>query len=307
MNKKLLLAGVSALAILACAAQASADTFILPGMFSFIAPSTGEYALDLFGASGGGGPFSPVGGLGAEVSGDVFLTAGEDLTLYVGGIGQASSASGGGGGGGSFVFVGSEVLAVAGGGGGVGFAGFRSGGAGQAGTSGGAGRSGSGGAGGANGTGGGGGTYQVRNGGGGAGVSAGAAGYGGNGFGVGSGSGAKFPSGGSGSGGGGGGGYGGGGGGGGVGRYSGGGGGGGGYSGGGGGGYSYGGGGGGSYLASAFTNQVLTAGVNSGDGSISINLLPAAVPEPSTWAMMAAGFVGIGWLARMRRRKTSPA
>jgi hypothetical protein len=69
-----------------------------------------------------------------------------------------------------------------------------------------------------------------------------------------------------------------------------------------------GGGGGGSYLApSLFTDQSLTAGVNSGDGSISITPLTPAVPEPSTWAMTLAGFAGLGWLARMRRRKTSPA
>jgi hypothetical protein len=48
--------------------------------------------------------------------------------------------------------------------------------------------------------------------------------------------------------------------------------------------------------------------VNSGDGSITI--APAAgsaVPEPSTWAMMLAGFAGLGWLARTRGRKTSSA
>jgi PEP-CTERM motif len=72
------------------------------------------------------------------------------------------------------------------------------------------------------------------------------------------------------------------------------------------GGGGYGGGGGGSYLASLFSNQLLTAGVNSGDGSIDIDLL-GAVPEPSTWAMTLAGFAGLGWLARMRRRKPSPA
>ena len=71
------------------------------------------------------------------------------------------------------------------------------------------------------------------------------------------------------------------------------------------------GGGGGSYLASLFTNQVLTAGGSpffnvGGDGSIDIELLKA-VPEPSTWAMTLAGFAGLGWLARMRRRKTSLA
>jgi hypothetical protein len=69
---------------------------------------------------------------------------------------------------------------------------------------------------------------------------------------------------------------------------------------------SGGGGGGGSYLASLFTDPVLTAGVNRGDGSISVDLLKA-VPEPSTWAMTLAGFAGLGWLAHARRRKTSPA
>jgi PEP-CTERM motif len=31
------------------------------------------------------------------------------------------------------------------------------------------------------------------------------------------------------------------------------------------------------------------------------------VPEPSTWAMMLAGFAGLGWLAHTRGRKTSQA
>ena len=31
------------------------------------------------------------------------------------------------------------------------------------------------------------------------------------------------------------------------------------------------------------------------------------VPEPSTWAMMLIGFAGLGWLARLSKRKTSPA
>jgi PEP-CTERM motif len=68
------------------------------------------------------------------------------------------------------------------------------------------------------------------------------------------------------------------------------------FGGGGGGGFS-GGGGGGSYLSKLFTDTVLTAGVNSGNGSISVDLLKA-VPEPSTWAMMLMGFAGLGWLAR---------
>jgi hypothetical protein len=248
------LAGASALAILASAAEANAETFVFTGAAqSFTASASGEYAVELLGASGGngsiGGPDADksVGGLGAKVSGDIFLTAGEDLTLFVGGQGGSAAMSGGGGGG-SFVFLGTDVfngtdvLAVAGGGGGGGRSFGGAGGPGLAGTSGGSGGRGGtyGGPGGVGGTGGGGG--------GGGGLAGGGGGYGGN-FG----------------------------------------------------------GGGGSYLASLFKDQVLTAGVNRGDGSISITALTPAVPEPSTWAMMLAGFAGLGWLAHTRRRKTSPA
>jgi hypothetical protein len=168
-SRAMLLAGVSALAMLACAGEAKADPpFITPGMFSFTVPTTGEYALDVLGASGGAS-INAVGGLGAEVSGDIVLTAGETLTLFVGGQGQNAGLffGGGGGGGGGFVFLGTSVLAVAGGGGGAGYR--ANGGPGQTGTGGGAGGGPFGGAGGANGTGGGGGTYAHLNGGGGAG------------------------------------------------------------------------------------------------------------------------------------------
>jgi PEP-CTERM motif len=308
--KAFLLAGASAMAILASAAEANAETFTMPGMFSFTASVSGEYAVELLGASGGNvtsNVVAPVGGLGAEVSGDVFLTAGEDLNLFVGGQGGSAQYAGGGGGG-SFLFQGTDILAVAGGGGGAGY--ITSGGPGLAGTSGGAGVGPLGGNGGAGGTGGGGGG---RDGGGGG---AGSAGYGGDGDGSGAGFGGKFPDGGDGSyyGGSGSGGFGGGGGGssglslsGGGGSGFSGGGGGGGDRGGAHGGDDGGGGGGGSYLASLFTDQVLTmGGASRGDGSISIELLKA-VPEPSTWAMMLAGFAGLGWLAHARGRKTSPA
>ncbi len=84
MSRKLLLAGASALAILVAAGAADAKTFSMPGQFSFTAPVSGEYALEALGGSGGNS-FSFSGGLGAEVSGDIALTAGEKLTLYVGG------------------------------------------------------------------------------------------------------------------------------------------------------------------------------------------------------------------------------
>jgi trimeric autotransporter adhesin len=94
-SRAMLLAGVSALAMLACAAEADAETFLFTGAVqSFPVLVSGEYSLDVFGASGGSGGFQGVGGLGAEVSGDIVLTAGETLTLFVGGQGQkAASAS----------------------------------------------------------------------------------------------------------------------------------------------------------------------------------------------------------------------
>ena len=41
------------------------------------------------------------------------------------------------------------------------------------------------------------------------------------------------------------------------------------------------------------------------NGYVSINYV--AAPEPSTWAMTLTGFAGLGWLARLRRRKLTPA
>jgi Glycine rich protein len=110
-----LLAGASALAILASAAEANAETFVFTGAAqTFTASVSGEYAVELLGASGGNSTdFGSKDGLGAEVSGDVFLASGEDLTLFVGGQGGSGHFAGGGGGG-SFVFDGKDVLAVAG-------------------------------------------------------------------------------------------------------------------------------------------------------------------------------------------------
>jgi hypothetical protein len=52
----------------------------------------------------------------------------------------------------------------------------------------------------------------------------------------------------------------------------------------------------------------LFSGSNSGDGHISImEFTGATVLEPSTWAVTLAGFAGLGWLARLRKRKTECA
>jgi hypothetical protein len=74
---------------------------------------------------------------------------------------------------------------------------------------------------------------------------------------------------------------------------------GGGYSGGGGAGFG-GGGGGGSFDAGL--NPILAAGVRAGDEKVMITELAPAVPEPSTWAMMATGLAGLAGLGAMRRR-----
>src|SRR6202453_5466268 len=87
---------------------------------TFTAAVSGEYSLEALGASGGNQQERAHGGLAAEVSGDLFLTAGEDRTLFVGGQGAyGAGLQGGGGGGGSFVFHGTDLLAAAGGGGGA--------------------------------------------------------------------------------------------------------------------------------------------------------------------------------------------
>ena len=140
MSRTLLLAGASALAILVAASAVGAATFSMPGAYIFKVAVTGEYSIDIVGASGGSNfTVNLPGGLGAELSGDIQLNAGDELTLHVGGHGQdvggyQNPAGGGaGGGGGSFI----RALGAAGGGGGAGSAEAR--GAGMKGSAGGAG------------------------------------------------------------------------------------------------------------------------------------------------------------------------
>ena len=83
----------------------------------------------------------------------------------------------------------------------------------------------------------------------------------------------------------------------------------GGYSGGGGGGFFGTGGGGGSFLAdiSGDPGFIDIASENSGNGLVTINLLPAkptAVPEPATIALLGTGLLGI---LAVRRRQNGQA
>ena len=115
-KKRVFLAGASMLAMLA-ASEASAVTFEFTGAeTTWMTPVSGLYDITAYGAQGGA-LRHPVGGLGAEASGEVFLAAGTSLTVLVGGMPPL-----GGGGGGSFVFGGpATTLVAAGGGGGGGF------------------------------------------------------------------------------------------------------------------------------------------------------------------------------------------
>jgi hypothetical protein len=290
-----LMAGASLLAIVLGSGDANAVVFGGPTGVDYVIPTTGYYDFRVAGAQGG--PSGHVGGLGAIVGGELFFDAGDTLRLIVGGggyVGIPIEGYAGSGGGGSFVFGGSGLLFAAGGGGGAGFP-FAPGSPGL-------------------GSGGGPGGPASYGGGGGSGVALnypfedpgsvpvpaenGSFPNGGQGTSVcqifGS-CGTIAPPGGFGGGGGGG--------------YSGGGG-GGGAPGGSGGDYS-GGGGGYSYVIATARNPFGITGGNGNaffgdgaDGYVSINLV--AAPEPSTWAMMLTGFAGLGWLARLRRRKLTP-
>ena len=83
--------------------------------------TSGVYVFTVAGAQGGNSGQAS-GGLGAAVSGDIFLQAGTVLELVIGGAGGGGSENGGGGGGGGTFIIepdnGDMILAVAGGGGG---------------------------------------------------------------------------------------------------------------------------------------------------------------------------------------------
>ncbi|MFT5582891.1 MAG: hypothetical protein ACI9VR_000468 [Cognaticolwellia sp.] len=99
----------------------ASEVTVTDGIQTWTAPTTGTYLIEAYGAQGAAGDATYVGGLGAYMSGEFSLTAGDVLTIIVGqeGSGQGS-ASNGGGGGGSFVLNSSGTpLLIAGGGGGT--------------------------------------------------------------------------------------------------------------------------------------------------------------------------------------------
>jgi hypothetical protein len=286
-KKRMWLAGASLLAIVLGSGDANAVIFQAVGGSEYIVPSTGWYDFTVAGAQGGS--LFGNGGDGALVGGDLLLKAGTTLGILVGGEGGylMGNGSGGGGGGGSFVFGTGSLLFAAGGGSGAAFLGGGSPGIGSGPRPSGGSGYGYGGAGGL-------GVPFAYPG------TAGPNGYvpglpatcgsfpnGGNGaqgcFAPASGGVVGFAAAGNG-----------------------------GYGGGGGGGYGGGGGGGGapggaagqggySYVIKTARDAFGTTGGNPGySGYVSIN---AVVPEPSTWAMMLAGFSALGAMLFRRGRK----
>lgn len=90
--------GATASTLLALTAPAAATPFLdtTPGDATFTASATGVYDILAFGAQGGDGVFfqgSASGGLGAEIGGYFNLTAGETLSIVVGGEGAGGETS----------------------------------------------------------------------------------------------------------------------------------------------------------------------------------------------------------------------
>jgi PEP-CTERM motif len=132
LKKRMWLAGASLLAIVLGSGDANAVVFGTGGS-EFVIPATGFYNFSVGGAQGSAGSGAGVGGgNGALVGGELFLDAGTTLGIIAAGLaGYGSSyrplgqGTGGGGGGGSFVFsvssLPASLLFAAGGGGGAGF------------------------------------------------------------------------------------------------------------------------------------------------------------------------------------------
>ncbi|MGH7010221.1 MAG: hypothetical protein ACREEX_05230, partial [Caulobacteraceae bacterium] len=149
MRTRALLAGAASLVggFTLAGGALGATTFTTPGFFTYTVSKSGIFDITAWGGQGGGwgGQGADIdGGWGAQIGGEVTLSAGETLLLVVGAAGVGPGDYGASGGGGSFVALGatpasSTPLVVAGGGGGAGSGRYSTppGGAGQTGTSGG--------------------------------------------------------------------------------------------------------------------------------------------------------------------------
>lgn len=95
------------------------EVIVAAGIQAWLVPETGMYRIEALGAQGASASTGRIGGLGARVSGEFALTAGQPLRVIVGQLGTADGSSGGGGGGSFVVDAATGLpLVVAGGGGG---------------------------------------------------------------------------------------------------------------------------------------------------------------------------------------------
>ena len=62
----------------------------------------------------------------------------------------------------------------------------------------------------------------------------------------------------------------------------------------------------GNISGSLFASSYLGGGELHNDNLFDGALPSSAVPEPSTWAMLIAGFAGLGFVARRRARRSPP-
>ncbi|OKO74444.1 hypothetical protein AC628_22505, partial [Bradyrhizobium sp. NAS96.2] len=73
---------------------------------NYTVQATGIYDIVAFGAQGAQNTGFAIGGPGAEMGGEMSLTAGDNLEILAGGAGQTAGGSEGGGGGSFVVLVG---------------------------------------------------------------------------------------------------------------------------------------------------------------------------------------------------------
>ncbi len=87
---------------------------------TFTVPYTGNYKIELWGASGGNGSATYTGGMGGYTKGEIYLTKDTDLYIYVGGVGPAvgtatNTAGGYNGGGNCYSYAANYVTGCGGG------------------------------------------------------------------------------------------------------------------------------------------------------------------------------------------------
>lgn len=92
---------------------------VAAGIQSWTVPVTGDYRFTVIGAQGAASDADDDGGLGAQMQGDLSLTAGTVIQIVVGQGGVTDGVNGGGGGGSFVVDSADAPLIIAGGGGGL--------------------------------------------------------------------------------------------------------------------------------------------------------------------------------------------